>query len=75
MLSDRAPRGRPHKEQREINSIKEKNLAVPYKKINIAKSLIISLRLMIKIVLSKRSLDFNNIKTEQDVSSDMSNNV
>ena len=64
MLSDRAPRDRPYKGQPEIDSIREKNLTVPYKKVNIVKSLIISLRLMIKIVLSKRSLDFNSIKTE-----------
>ena len=75
MLPDRAPRDRPHKEQPEIDSIREKNLAVPYKKVNIAKSLIIFSRLMIKIVLPKRSLDFNNIKTEQDISLNMSNNV
>ena len=75
MLPDRAPRDRPHKGQPEIDSIREKNLAVPYKKVNIVKSLIIFLRLMIKIVLPKRSPDFNNIKTEQDISSDIFNDV
>ena len=64
MLSNRAPRGRAHKGQPEIDSIREKNLVVPYKKVNIVRSLIISLRLMIKIVLPKRFLAFNSIKIE-----------
>ena len=64
MLSDYAPRNRPYKRQSEIDNIRERNLIMPYKKVNIVKSLITSLRLMIKIVLSKRSLDFNIIKIE-----------
>ena len=38
VLSSRAPRGRPHKGQSEIDSIREKNLTKPYKKVNFFKT-------------------------------------